>query len=317
MLTIPKRLHPGDTVALVAPASAPPDPKAIDQSIGILETLGFRVRLPRNARKRHGFLAGKDRERADDLMRVFADSKVQAVFCVRGGYGTPRLLPFLDYRVIRQNPKIFVGYSDMTALHCALLLKANLLSFHGPMLASDFIKPDFTPFSRESFLRILMQPEAYGGICRGYTQKTISILRPGTASGELIGGNLSLLCTTLGTPLQPSFQGKILFLEEVGEQPYRFDRMLTHLLNAGVLQQVAGIAIGLCADCEDPRAATAGEYRQTLNDVLAERLLPLKVPVVSGLPFGHVPTNATLPVGGRVRLDADHGDLIITQPVVN
>src|SRR5690348_11381472 len=130
MPTLPERLHDGDTVALIAPASAPPDPKAIDQSIGLLETMGFSVMLPCNTRKRLGFLAGKDRDRAEDLMRVFADPKVKAVFCVRGGYGTPRLLPLLDYRVIRENPKIFVGYSDMTALHCAFLLRANLLTFH-------------------------------------------------------------------------------------------------------------------------------------------------------------------------------------------
>jgi muramoyltetrapeptide carboxypeptidase len=316
MPILPERLHPGDTVALIAPASPPPDPQAVDHSIAMLETLGFRVKLPRNARKRLGFLAGTDRERAGDLMRVFADPKVKAIFCLRGGYGTPRLLPLLDYRVLRENPKIFVGYSDLTALHCAFLLKANLLSFHGPMLASDFIKPDFTPFSRESWLRLLMQPRVYGGICHGYPQNTVSILHRGMASGGLIGGNLSLLCTTLGTPFQPSFKEKILFLEEVGEPPYRFDRMLTHLLNAGVLQQVAGIAIGLCEDCEDPKAQTTTEYRQTLRDVLKDRLLPLKIPVVTGLPFGHVPFNATLPIGGRVVLDAERGDLIIAKPVV-
>src|SRR5207302_6150234 len=140
-------------------------------------------------------------------------------------------------------------------------------------------------------------PHAPGSICKNYHGNTISVLRRGKASGEFVGGNLSLLCTTLGTPYQPSFKGKILFLEDLEEPPYRFDRMLTHLLNAGVLQQVAGIAVGINKNCTDPKLKRAKEYRQTLEDVLRERLLPLKVPMVSGLPFGHVPYNATLPVG--------------------
>jgi muramoyltetrapeptide carboxypeptidase len=249
-------------------------------------------------------------------MKLFADHTVKTIFCVRGGYGTARLLPLLDYRVIRANPKIFVGYSDITSLHCALLVKANLISFHGPMLNSELIKEDCPAFTRESLWRTLMKASAPGSIRAGYKGKTISILRGGRVTGQLIGGNLSLLCTTLATPYQPSFKNKILFLEDLEEPPYRFDRMLTHLLNAGLLQQVAGMAVGINKGCEDPKAKRAKEYRQSLEDVLRERLLPLKVPVVTGLPFGHVPHNATLPVGARVLLDADKGDLIIPSAVV-
>ena len=314
MLVRPRHLSPGDTLGIISPASAAPDWKAVERAIARLEGLGFRIKLAPHVRKRNGFLAGTDRERASDLMRMFTDKKVNAVLCVRGGYGTARLLPKLDYDVIRANPKIFVGFSDITSLHCAFLMRAKLISFHGPMLVSDFADADMPEFTQESFLETLSGER--GDVVDGYTGNTVKTLRRGAACGQLIGGNLALLCTLIGTPWQPSFKGRILFLEDVGESPYRFDRMLTHLLNAGLLQQLSGIAIGLNADCEDPKAATAKEYRQTLDDVLRERLLPLKIPVVSGLPFGHVPQNATLPVGIKVMLDATRGRLRAEEPCV-
>jgi muramoyltetrapeptide carboxypeptidase len=316
MPLIPDRLNYGDTIGVIAPASAPPDPKNIDRSVAALERLGFKPKLAPNVRKRWGFLAGSDRDRAGDLMKMFTDRKVKAVICVRGGYGTGRLLPLLDYRAIRANPKIFLGYSDITSLHCALLVKSNLVSFHGPMLNSDFVKKDLPNFTLHCFLRTLMQPTAPGSIRDGYRKKTVTILRRGKVSGPLIGGNITLLCAALGTPYLPSFKNSILFFEDLDEVPYRFDRMLTQLLNAGLLQQVAGIAIGVNANCIDPKAKGAKEYRQTLEDVFKERLLPLKVPVVAGLPFGHIPLNATLPVGLRATLDAIEGDLTVDEPAV-
>ena len=325
MLIRPQHLSPGNTLGVIAPASAPSEPRSIDRSVGVLEQLGFKVKLAPNVHQRHGYLAGSDRERASDLMQMFTDRRVHGILCVRGGYGTARLLPLLDYDLIRAHAKVFVGYSDITSLHCAFLTKAKLISFHGPMLNSDLDHADLPDFTRQSFLRTLTLPFAQTeergiaslvSIAQGYRRKTIKILRGGVARGQLIGGNLTLLCTTIGTPWQPSFRGCILFLEDLSEQPYRFDRMLTYLLNCGLLQQVAGIAIGLNADCEDPKTKRAKEYRQTLEDVLKERLLPLKIPVVTGLPFGHVPHNATLPVGAQVTLDAERGELLIAQPVV-
>src|SRR5437868_11624193 len=147
----PPRLNPGDTIGMVAPASAPPDPKAIDRSVEVIERLGFRAKLAPNVRKRWGFLAGSDRERASDIMKMFTDRNVNAILCVRGGYGTSRLLTRLDYRTIRAHPKIFIGYSDITSLHCAFLVKAGLVSFHGPMLNSDFIKEGCPPFTVQCF----------------------------------------------------------------------------------------------------------------------------------------------------------------------
>ena len=161
-----------------------------------------------------------------------------------------------------------------------------------------------------------MEAKAAGSICDGYAGKTVSILRGGMAEGRLMGGNLSLICAGLGTPFAPSFKGKILFFEDISEKPYRLDRMLTQLLNAGILQQVAGVAVGVNQDCEDPDAKPRGEYRQTAAEVVKERLSSLRVPVVTGLPFGHVHLNATIPVGAKARLDGKRGDLIITEPAV-
>ena len=186
---MPARLNYGDTIGIIAPASAPPDPKNIDRSVAVLERLGFKPKLAPNVRKRWGFLAGSDRDRASDLMKMFADRKVKAIICVRGGYGTSRLLPLLDYRAIRANPKIFIGYSDITSLHCAFLVKSNLVSFHGPMLNSDFVKQDLPDFTLQSFLKTLMQPSAPGSIRDGYKRKTVTILRRGIVSGPLMGGN--------------------------------------------------------------------------------------------------------------------------------
>lgn len=313
----PQRLVPGDTIGVIAPASAPADPSNIDRALSRLEDLGFKPKPARNLRKRWGFLAGSDRDRAADLMSMFADPKVKAIFCLRGGYGTARLLPLLDYELIRTHPKILIGYSDITSLHCALLTKANLVSFHGPMLNSDLIKTRLPDFTLQSLLRTLSRPEPAGSLCRNYPGRPTQVLRGGRVAGRLIGGNISILCATLGTPYQPCFRNCILFFEDLDEVPYRFDRMLTHLLNAGVLQQAAGVAIGVNVRCEDPKAGTFKEYRQSLCDVLKERLRPLKVPVVLGLPFGHTPCNATLPVGVRAMLDAFKGDLVIQEAAVN
>lgn len=316
MPIIPQHLEPGDTVGLVAPASAPVSADALDRSLALLQNLGFKPLPGRNAHKRRGFLAGHDRDRAGDLMRMFTDRRVRGIFCVRGGYGTARLLPLLDFLAIRRHPKVLVGFSDITSLQCALLKKSGLVTFHGPMTASCLIKENCAPFTRESLWRTITEPSAPGSILRGYRSKTVSIVRRGKVSGELVGGNLSVLSTLIGTPWQPDFRNRILFLEEVDETPYRVDRLLTHLLNAGVLGAVAGVAVGICSGCVDPKAKRAGEYRQTVEDVLQERLRPLKVPVVIGLPFGHGANNTTLPVGGRAMLDANRGDLIITYATV-
>jgi muramoyltetrapeptide carboxypeptidase len=316
MLVKPARLNFGDTLGVIAPASAPGNPGNIDLGLAALEKLGFKVCPASNLRKRQGFLAGTDRERAEDLMRMFLDPAINGVVCFRGGYGTARLLPLLDYGLIRANPKVFVGYSDITSLHCAFLAKADLVSFHGPMVNSDLLKPKVSEFALQSLLRTVMQPQPAGSISASLRTKSTKAIAGGKATGPLIGGNLSILCASLGTPFQPSFKGAIFFIEDVNEEPYRFDRMLTQLLNAGLLQQVSGVAIGVNKRCRDPKARKAKEYRQSLEDVFRERLLPLGIPIVTGLPFGHVRHNATLPLGAQVLLDGEAGDLVILEAAV-
>jgi muramoyltetrapeptide carboxypeptidase len=312
----PACLCQGDTVGVVAPASAPADPGNVDIALSVLEQMGFKPRAATHLRKRWGFLAGTDQQRAEDLMEVFRDKTVKAIICLRGGYGAARVLPLLDYKTIQENPKILVGYSDITSLHCALLAKADLITFHGPMLNSDFLKRSVPAFTRQSLLRTLTRPSPAGSLCQGYNRRTVKVLAPGKATGCLIGGNLSILCASLATPYQPSFKKAILFLEDLREEPYRFDRMLTQLLNSGLLAETSGVALGINKNCKDPKAKRCTEYRQTLEDVLKERLLPLNKPVVMGLPFGHVRHNATLPVGVKATLDADIGDLQIDEPAV-
>jgi muramoyltetrapeptide carboxypeptidase len=312
----PERLRFGDTVGIITPASPPTDAGTTDQHVAALEKLGFKPRLSRNARKRLGFLAGTDEERARDLMDMFADRKVKAIFCLRGGYGSARLLRLLDYHFIKRHPKILIGFSDITSLLNAFLTRARLVSFHGPTLNTNLTSDNPSPFVIQSLQKAVMEPVASGSICESYRGTTVSILKPGVASGRLVGGNLSVLCASLGTPFAPRFKDNILFFEDVDEQPYRFDRMLTQLFNAGALRQVAGVAIGINKNCRDPEAAKTKEYLQTLEDVLKDRLTSLEVPVVAGLPFGHVRWNATLPVGIRARLDGEKGDLVITEAAV-
>jgi muramoyltetrapeptide carboxypeptidase len=312
----PERLCFGDTVGIVAPASPPPDPRAVDRALESMERYGFKPKLGAHVRARHGFLAGGDRERAADLMDMFTDKTVKAILCLRGGYGSARLLNLLDYEVICRNAKIVSGFSDITSLHCAFAKKCNLISIHAPMLNGGLQAKDVPDFTRASFLRTVMEPQAPGAVAVGCDRKDISSLRGGVAEGRLVGGNLSVLCAAVGTPFEPSFKDRILFLEDIAEKPYRLDRMLTQLLNAGILQQLAGVAVGVNRDCEDPTKADAKEFRQSSADVIAERLSSLKVPVVTGLPFGHVPVNATIPVGARALLDGDKGDLIITESAV-
>jgi muramoyltetrapeptide carboxypeptidase len=314
-LVKPERLRPGDVVGIVAPGSAPDNAEDFDRYVRAIENRGFKPKLAPNVHKRFGFLAGDDQSRASDLMGMFADPEVKAIICARGGYGSARLLGILDYHQIKQHPKIFVGFSDITALHCAIQTHSQLVTFHGPTLNTAVTGkgPEFTV---ESLLKTVTQPEPPGGICDSNTRKSVSILRGGTATGPLVGGNLSVLATVLGTPYQPQFKGAIFFFEDVDEEPYRFDSLLTELLNAGLLQQVAGVAVGTNKDSEDPTAATSREYRQTLEDVFKDRLLPLGVPVVTGLPFGHVHNNATLPMGLEATLDGRNGDLIINEAAV-
>jgi muramoyltetrapeptide carboxypeptidase len=312
----PARLCTGDVIGIVAPASPANGPDDVDSFTTALIKLGFQPKLSPNIHMRLGYLAGDDQSRASDLMGMFADNSVKAIMCARGGYGSGRLLQALDYKFIKRHPKIFIGFSDITALHCAIQTHSRLVTFHGPTLNTSITEGDLSDFSLQCLLKTVTKTSAPGGICDASTRKAVNILQKGTATGPLIGGNLSVFCNLVGTPYQPRFKGAIFFFEDVNEKPYRFDGRLTQLLNAGLLQQVAGVAVGTNRGCVDPDAAKLGGSQQSLEDVLRDRLLPLGVPVLMNLPFGHVRDNATLPVGLQATLDAENGDLIVNEPAV-
>ena len=313
----PPKLSPGDVVGIAVPASPGRNPEVIDDCAAAVGRLGFIPRLATNVRERHGYLAGSDHGRADDLHELFGDPEVKGIFCVRGGYGSARLLPLIDFELIRSNPKPLVGYSDLTSLQMAICARADLISFHGPTIDASLIAHDVNHEATRRLLAAVCGTGEFESVGVGATVDDSATIVGGRAEGALYGGNLCVLCTLIGTPWMPSLEGGILFIEDVNEAPYKIDRCLTHLLNAGVLDSVAGVALGTFRDCNDPSPLVGKEWRQTLNDVFRDRLAPLGVPVLSGLSFGHVEMNATLPVGIRVQLDADAGELRFLETAVS
>jgi muramoyltetrapeptide carboxypeptidase len=293
----PPRLRPGDLIGVIAPAS-PMKHDRLENGICYLENLGYKVKLGKSVYHQHGYLAGRDRERADDINKMFRDRRVKAIFCIRGGYGTPRLLPLLDYHAIRANPKIFAGYSDITALQLAMLRHAGLVTFSGPMVAAEMGK-GIDPFTEENFWRVLTHPEPFGELARPAGGQYQLIAR-GKVSGPLLGGCLSLIVCLVGTPHFPNVKGSIFCVEELGEAPYRVDRMLVQLREAGILQRLGGFVLGQMTDC----VPTDNEPSQTLDDLMRDFIAPLKIPAIAGLDYGHVDVKYTLPLGIRAELNA-------------
>lgn len=315
MLIKPPRLSPGDVVGIACPASPPRLPETIDACVQAVRDLGFQPRLATHARERSGFLAGSDDARVDDLHELIRDPEVRCIFCLRGGYGSARLLDRLDFDLFRRSPKVLVGYSDLTSLQLALFERSKLVTFHGPTIDAALINAG--PDDEVSRRLVTAVTGATSHVCLAIdpSHRAESVVASGVAEGWLCGGNLTVLCSLLGTPWMPLMNGAILFLEDVNEPPFRIDRCLTHLENAGVLSGVAGVALGTFHRCEDPLAG--GEWRQTVLEVIRERLGGLGVPVLAGLPFGHVPMNATIPIGTRARLDADAGELRFLESAVS
>ncbi len=302
----PPALRPGDTVAITAPAS-PGHRDAAERAACCLHRLGLQVRFGETLGLRRGYLAGTDRERADELNALFADPGVQAIVCSRGGYGTGRIADRLDYRVIRGNPKIFWGYSDITYLHTAIGQRAGLVTFHGPMLI-DLAKPEVDPLTIQSF-QSLLRPLVFR---YGEDISPLEVLVEGRAEGEIVGGNLSLLASGLGTPDEIDTAGKILFLEEVDEEPYRIDRMLNQLRLAGKLADASGIAVGDFHNC-DPKKRTES---LTLREVLDDYLLPAGKPCLSGFRIGHCSPNIAVPFGIEASLRTTDRVLECREPAV-
>lgn len=306
----PPALRRGDLIGLVSPASTIADTSRIDRAVRYLESLGYRVRIGDHATSVHGYLAGTDSDRAADLHAMFADRAVRAIVAIRGGYGTPRLLPYLNYGLIRRNPKILAGYSDLTALELAIWRKTGLITFHGPMAGVDLAgAPD--PFTEEMFWAMLSTKKRRGPLA--IPEPAPVALSPGRATGRLLGGNLALLVSLMGTPYMPDMRESVLFLEDIGEEPYRIDRMLTQLQSAGILRRAGAVLTGQFTDCE-PQDKTKPSL--TLGEILEETARLAGRPFLTGLPFGHESVKMTLPVGLRARVDAGSGTLEFLEAAV-
>ena len=295
ILTIqPPALKRGDTIAVVAPASPVERRDGLERGINVLEGLGFHVRYDERIFESSRYLAGEDHARAEELMRAFEDPSIQAIIALRGGYGCARLIPLLKEKRLRHHPKIFMGFSDLTTLFLFFRRRFGWVMIHGPMAAAPSlagIRPD-----QADHLASLLTDPGYRPVLN-FDQFESWI--PGVAEGELVGGCLSIITTSIGTPYEIKTEGKILFLEDQGEPPYRLDRMLTHLHLAGKLQSIAGVLLGSFLDCEP----TKGDYNS--SDTLRDILTKLNVPVMANFPAGHGSENWAIPFGPKVRMDTN------------
>lgn len=311
----PPRMVPGCRVALVAPAGPLLERDDLTRGAELCRALGFQPVLGANAHRRHGYLAGSDDERLADLNTALADSSIDAIWCLRGGFGITRILDRVDLAALAEHPKAVIGYSDITALLLALHRVTGVAGFHAPMARTPL-----TTFSREHFERVLGRATAAGrlgrvphaaGVLVPRTNRIITI-RAGVAQGPLIGGNLSLLSALAGTRYFPNLDGAILFLEDVGEDLYRIDRMLAQLRMMGALDRLAGVVLGQFTEMK--RGTSDGALG--FDEVMASYLDPLGIPAAFGFPIGHVDDQWTMPIGVRARLDAGAGEVDVLESAV-
>lgn len=301
MLTKPSRLRKGDRIGIVAPAS-PLDRESLQHSIQFLEELGLKVKMGKHVYNEYGYLAGVDQDRLNDLHMMFLDKEVKAVFCARGGYGTGRIAAQLDYELIKKHPKIFWGYSDITFLNTAIRQQTGLVTFHGPMLASDIGKEDVDPLSKEGFKQ-LFEPTFIQ-----YTEdiSPLETIIDGKVEGDITGGNLSILVSTLGTSFEINTKGKLLLIEEINEEPRAIDRMLNQLYMAGKLSDAKGLIIGDFNNC-----VPKGELSLSLDEVIYYYTEKANKPALKGFKFGHCNPQISIPLGVKAEMDTEKKQLII------
>jgi muramoyltetrapeptide carboxypeptidase len=309
----PKALAPGDTVGLVLPATAAATMDEIAFAKEQLEVIGLKVVLGKHVYDRWGYFAGRDRDRAADINAFFADDAIAGVVCYTGGWGSPRVLPYLDYDLIARKPKVLIGYSDITALVNAVHQRSGIVTFHGPVGGSTF-----EPYTLDNFRRVVMTASP-AGLQNAPSKKPNELidrmnrvvkLAPGKGSGRLAGGNLTMIAAAMGTPYELDTTGKIVFLEDTHEEPYRIDRMLTQLALGGKFNGIAGFMWGRCTDCE-PKGNSF-----SIEEILRDRFASLGIPALSGLSFGHIEQKLTLPIGVMATIDGDAGTLTIDEAAV-
>ncbi|MEM9705757.1 MAG: LD-carboxypeptidase [Pseudomonadota bacterium] len=308
------RLQPGARIGLIEPASLTPEPFDITLVEEAMAALGLEPVRGDHVLERDGYLAGEDRDRAKDINSMFRDKSIDGVFAVRGGWGSARVLPFLDYDAIKKNPKPLLGYSDITALHLAIHARTGLITFHGPNAMSKWgansvaaFKPLLFDGEAVTYQNPIAEEDRL--VQRKWRTQTMT---EGKARGRLIGGNLTVMTALVGTPYLPSFDGAILFLEDVDEAIYRVDRMLTQLGQAGVLKNLRGVIFGFCTDCDNGSSYSAF----TLGEVLQHHLGSLGVPAYRGAYIGHIGDQFTVPIGAMVEIDADAGAFKLLEPAV-
>ncbi len=310
----PKRLKKGDTIGLVTPSS-PITKGQLEKTIKNLEELGFKLKYNEShllAEK--GYLAGEDLLRATSVNRMFEDKTVDGIWCVRGGYGAGRILPMLDYKMIKKNPKVLIGYSDITGLIQGIFLNTGLICFHGPAGASDF-----TDYTTRHVQNVIMTPSKEYTIEHLEEHETkeetlfhSTIIAKGKAKGRLIGGNLTLITSLMGTPYDIDMDKKLVFLEDIGEKPYRIDRMLTQMLLAGKFDKARGVILGIFRGCEMKEGDKSLKLAETMND----RFGKLGIPVMYGYSFGHIKNQFTLPVGIKAKMDTETKTVTLLEEAV-
>ena len=303
----PRVLRNGDRVALIAP-SRPSSTDAIDRAVHHIEQRGYEVVCGSHIKARYGYLAGSDEQRAGDLNWAFQDHLTQAIICARGGYGSGRILDRVDYDLVAANPKILVGFSDTTALQLALLRKSGLVSFSGALAGLDIRRDGESSSTLRNFWRAVESAEPLGPVSSKGGR--VHVWNQGRCSGPLLGGCLALVCSLLGTEYQPDFDGAVLLLEDIGEDPYRVDRMFNQLRLAGILKQISGLALGRFRGCFT-RAAVPDSF--TLEEIVCDHLAGIQIPVVANLPYGHYRTRVVVPFGVNAVLDTDSRNLQITE----
>jgi len=312
----PQRLKKGDTIGLITPAG-PIRPEQLESTKAILAKLGFKTKHTENVLLQKGYLAGTDEQRLDDLHLMFQDESVDAIICIRGGYGTPRILADIDYDLIRSNPKIFIGYSDITALLQAIYKFSGLITYHGVVGISDFTK-----YTQNNFLDIFTKPSdtlliqsvEYDDAQDESYQPFV--IKHGNVRGELAGGNLALIAALMGTPFEIGFEDKLVFIEDIGEAPYSVDRMLTQLILSGKLQKAKAVVLGVFNDCNFNDDDITAENSLSLKEVLIDRLSGLNIPVVYGFSFGHIANQAIFPIGIKAKLDTKKMTIELLENVV-
>ncbi|MBT8296378.1 MAG: LD-carboxypeptidase [Gramella sp.] len=315
-ILIPEALKEGDTIGIVSPASAIFESEPYEIARESFEAMGLKVKFGKNTRNRYGHLAGTDEERAEELNEMFRDESVKAVIALRGGSGAARILDKLDYEAIKKNPKIFIGYSDITALHLAIFEKTRLVTFHGPVAVSSW-----NSFSTDYLKRLLFDKEAItyeNPSSKGdelvQTRNRIRVINEGSVKGLLLGGNLSVLTGIMGSEYFPQeWNDKILYLEDVGEKIYAVDRMMSQLKLGGVLDQISGFVFGKCSDC-DPGGSGYGSL--TMEEVIDHYIEPLNIPAYSGAMIGHISDNVTIPNGIEAEMIAEKGTITLLSPAV-